>query len=67
VDVRTIGRIVLPRRRFDADQVASFGGGIWWAVTTVTTVGYGDLHPTDTKGRIEAERRRLKARLPLVQ
>ena len=35
----------------DRDDFPTFGLALWWAVTTVTTVGYGDVVPTDTPGR----------------
>ncbi|ROR73079.1 potassium channel family protein [Bogoriella caseilytica] len=34
--------------------IDSVGDGLWWAVVTVTTVGYGDTYPVTTVGRIIA-------------
>jgi voltage-gated potassium channel len=38
----------------DSTNFPSLGGGLWWAVQTVTTVGYGDHVPTDASGQIVA-------------
>ena len=34
--------------------IDSFGDAMWWAITTITTVGYGDQHPVTTEGRFVA-------------
>jgi voltage-gated potassium channel len=34
--------------------INSFGKALWWSVTTVTTVGYGDVYPVTNTGRVIA-------------
>jgi voltage-gated potassium channel len=38
----------------DEKTYPTIGDGLWWAIQTVTTVGYGDLVPTSTAGRLVA-------------
>ena len=39
---------------FDREGFPSIGSGLWWAIQTVTTVGYGGNVPETTAGRLVA-------------
>jgi voltage-gated potassium channel Kch len=39
-------------RLLDRKDFSSLGEGMWWAIQTVTTVGYGDVVPHGVGGRI---------------
>ena len=36
----------------DREEFPDLGTGLWWALQTVTTVGYGDVTPENTGGRL---------------
>ena len=38
----------------DRDNYPSIGSGLWWAIQTTTTVGYGDTVPATFSGRLVA-------------
>jgi voltage-gated potassium channel len=52
LSVTIIGGVLI--RLSDPDEIDSVWEGLWWSVQTVTTVGYGDVVPQSTLGRLVA-------------
>jgi voltage-gated potassium channel len=47
--------LILEVERLDStSNIKTAGDALWWALSTVTTVGYGDTYPVTTEGRIIA-------------
>jgi voltage-gated potassium channel len=45
---------ILQFESHNAGNITSAEDAIWWAICTVTTVGYGDLYPVTWEGRVVA-------------
>jgi voltage-gated potassium channel len=55
VSVMTAGAVVAYYAEHPVNpEFATFGDSMWWSIVTLTTVGYGDIVPETTTGRIAA-------------
>ena len=45
---------ILDAERGGRGPIQTFGDALWWALATITTVGYGDMYPVSTEGRFVA-------------
>ncbi|MEH3140201.1 MAG: ion channel [Mycobacterium kyogaense] len=46
--------VLQAERHYPHAHITHFGEALWWAMTTITTVGYGDLTPVSPTGRVIA-------------
>lgn len=46
--------VLAAERHVEESSINTFGDALWWAVVTVTTVGYGDFSPVSVEGRVIA-------------
>ncbi|MGY1733903.1 potassium channel family protein [Geodermatophilus sp. SYSU D01045] len=53
IAVAAVAMREVEREATDAN-IQTMGDALWWAATTVTTVGYGDRYPTTSLGRLIA-------------
>jgi voltage-gated potassium channel len=53
--IYTASLAVFDKERYQhGATINSFGKALWWSITTVTTVGYGDVYPVTNTGRVVA-------------
>lgn len=50
--ITVLGGVLM--RLLDSEEYPTLGVAMWWALQTVTTIGYGDVTPKDPSGRIVA-------------
>src|SRR5262245_57961263 len=50
VGLAVVGAVAI--RLLDRDSFSSYGLAFWWAIQTVTTVGYGDVVPSGAVGKV---------------
>jgi voltage-gated potassium channel len=50
----TIGALAIyfEESNVEGTKITSLGDAFWWAIVTVTTVGYGDVYPVTNGGRV---------------